>query len=208
MKALENENEKVNRICEHLRKEALEPAEKQAATIVQDAKDQADEIVKQAERRAHEILDLAKAEIQKEKKVFQSSLGQAAKQSLEMLRQEILQKLFNPQLEALIVKQTANPEIVAKIIDALLQGIKTSGISGNAKAFIPEEVSVNDVNHLLLAEVVKNLMDQSVAIGDFKGGAKVKLMDKNIVLEMTDASLKDLIAEFIRADLRKYVFDV
>lgn len=208
MKTLENENEKVNRICEHLRKEALEPAEKQAATMIQDAKSQADEIVRLAEKRANEIQDLAKAEILKEKKVFESSLAQGAKQSLEMLRQEIIQKLFNPQLESLIGKQTKKPEVVAKIIDALLQGIKTSGITGNVKAYIPSDVSKDDVNHLLLNDVVKTLDGQSVTIGDFKGGAKVKIIDKNIVLEMTDSSLKELLADFIRADLRKYIFDV
>ena len=208
MKTLENENEKVNRICEHLKKEALEPAEKQAVALIQDAKNQADEIVAQAEKRAEELLNHAKLEILKEKKVFQSSLAQGAKQSLEMLRQEIVQKLFNPQLESLIVKQTTNPEIVVKIIDALLQGIKTSGIAGDTKAYIPQDVSVSDVNHLLLKEVVKTLEGHSVEIGNFKGGALVKLVDKNIVLEMTESALKELISEFIRADLRKYIFNV
>lgn len=208
MKTLENENEKVNRICEHLRKEALEPAEKQAAEILQEANIQADEIVKRAEKRADEILAHAKAEVLREKQVFQSSLAQGAKQSLEMLRQEIVQNLFNPQLESLIVKQTTNPDVVARIIDALLQGIKTSGIAGNTKAYIPNDVSVDEVNHLLLSEVVKTLDGQSVEIGNFKGGAQVKLMDKNIVLEMTDQALKELLSEFIRADLRKYIFNV
>lgn len=208
MKTLENENEKVNRICEHLRKEALEPAEKQAAEILQNANNQSDEIVKKAEKRANEILEQAKAEILREKQVFHSSLAQGAKQSLEMLRQEIIQNLFNPQLEALVVKQTQSPEVVARIIDALLQGIKTSGIAGNTKAYIPNDVSIDEVNHLLLNEVVKTLEGQSVEIGNFKGGAQVKLMDKNIVLEMTESALKELISEFIRADLRKYIFNV
>lgn len=208
MKTLENENEKINRICEHLKKEALEPAEKEAAMLIQAAKNQADEIVNQAEKRAEEILDQAKLEISREKKVFQSSLAQGAKQSLEMLRQEIVQKLFNPQLEALIVKQTTNPEVIAQIIDALLQGIKTSGIAGNTKAYIPNDVSINDVNHLLLNEAAKTLEGGSVEVGNFKGGAQVKLMDKNIVLEMTEPALKELISEFIRADLRKYIFNV
>jgi V/A-type H+-transporting ATPase subunit E len=208
MKTLENENEKVNRICEHLRKEALEPAEKLAASIIQDAKTSADEIIQHAEKRADEILNQAKLEILREKKVFQSSLEQGAKQSLEMLRQEIAENLFNPQLESLIVKKTTRPEVIAEIIQALLQGIKTSGISGDIKAYIPHDVSVNEVNQLLLSEVIKTLEGQSVAIGNFKGGAKVKLMDKNIVLEMTDSALKELISEFIRADLRKYIFNV
>ena len=208
MKTLENENEKVSRICDHLRKQALEPAEKEAALILEEAKNQADEIVSRAEKRADEILTQAKAEILREKQVFQSSLAQGAKQSLEMLRQEMIQHLFNPKLESLIVNKTNNPEIVARIIDALLQGIKVSGITGNTKAYIPSDVSVDEVNHLLLGEVVKSLEGKSVQIGNFKGGAQVKLVDKNMTLEITDEALKELLSEFIRADLRKYIFNV
>lgn len=208
MKTLENENEKVHRICEHLRKEALEPAEKQAAALIEDAKAQSDEIVKRAEAHAVAILENAKLEIQKEKNVLESSLAKSTKQALEMLRQEIEQKLFNPKLKSLIAKQTANPSVIAKMIDSLLHGIKTSGIEGNVKAYIPAEMSKEEVNHLLSSEVIQSIEAQSVVNGDFKGGAKLKLVDQHITFEITDAGLKELMAEFIRADLRKYVFDV
>lgn len=198
MKTLENENEKVHRICEHLRKEALEPAERQAAELIQNAKDQADEIILKAEKEAEEILNKTKLEIQREKNVFQSSLAQGAKQALEMLRQEIAEKFFNPQLEALIVKETTKPDVIAKIIEALLQGI-----TGNRQVYVPKDVPADEVNRLLL----NSLEGQSVAIGDFKGGAKVRLLDKNMTLEMTDAALKELLADYIRTDLRKFIFN-
>lgn len=206
MKTLENENEKVNRICEILRKETLEPAEKKAQGMLEEAKAQADEIIRHAEKEAEEILESAKLKIAQERKVFQSSLAQGAKQSLEMLRQEIVQNLFNPALEQLIQKKLATTDTIASIIDALVHAIKSSGFSGDLQAYIPKNISPDMVNSLLLKEVLNTLEKHSVEIGNFNGGAQVKLVNKNMRLDMTDAAIKELIAQFVREDLRKIIF--
>lgn len=206
MKTLENENEKVNRICELLRKETLEPAEKEAIEIIKQAKHQADKIIQEARSQADQIVSIAQSQVAQEKKVFESSLYQGAKQGLEQLRQEIEGKLFHPQLEALVLNHVKQPSVVAQIIDALINGIKQTGISGDLKAYIPKDISKDKINQLLLEETVKQLGSHSVEVGNFEGGAQVKLMNKKMTLDMTDAALKELLIEHVRGDFRKYFF--
>lgn len=206
MKTLENENEKVNRICEILKNDALEPARKQAQAITEEALRKADEIIQDAEKEAVIILENSRRMNAQERTVFQASLSLGAKQGLEVLRHEV-EKLFNSKLEALIADQTAKPEIIAEIITVLINAVRTQGSLSSLKAFIPKQIAPSDVIHLLLMEVLKQLEAQSVEIGDFKGGAQLKLINKNMRLDMTDEALKELIGQFIREDLRKYLFN-
>lgn len=207
MKTLDTEKEKIHRICEILKKDTLEPAEKKAALIIEEAEKKADEILRQAEKQAEELLQKAKDAIHQEKKVFQSSLAQSVKQSLETLKQEIEKNLFRPHLDRLVERQLKNPHCVADIIEALIKAIKKESLSSSLIAYIPDHLSKEDVNHLLLVETVKDLKNNSVELGNFKGGAKVKLIDKNMTLEMTESAVKELMVRFIRTDFRKYFFN-
>lgn len=205
MKTLENENEKVNRLCERFRKEALEPAEKEAFEIVLRAKTQADALIQQAKIEKEELFIQARALIEQEQKVFKSSLNQGIKQSLELLKQEI-QKLFNKKLESFVVNKMKEPEIIAKIIEALISAVKNDGIVSDLKAYIPQDVSSEKVNQLLVSEVLDALGDEKIAFGNFKGGASIALQDKNLCLEMTDEAVSELICNYIGKDFRKLLF--
>ena len=89
MKTLDKGQDKIQKICNVLRQETIEPAQKQAETIVAEAKERAHKIQVEAEKEAEKLHEDARAAIEKEKNVFDSSLSQAVKQSLETLRQEV-----------------------------------------------------------------------------------------------------------------------
>ena len=127
MKSLETAENKIEKICEVLRKETLEPAEKQALEIIQEAKKQADEMILQAEKRALDIVKKAQEDLEQTRRIFESSLMQAARQGIEYLRQEVESKLFNPELENLILNSARSPSAVAMIIEALVLAFKARG---------------------------------------------------------------------------------
>lgn len=206
MKTLEKGQEKIEKICEVLRRETLEPAEKKAAEIIEAANQKAKEIVLEAEKNAAEIIKKAQVQVEQERKVFQSSLTQAGRQGLEMLRQEIEHKLFNPELQTLIVGSTTEPNAVAKIIDALIKAIEKQGIASELIAYIPKSVSPQAVNALLLENVAKKLKNGTVEVGDFEGGAKVKLVNKRMTIDMSDDALRELLSAYVRKDFRKFIF--
>jgi V/A-type H+-transporting ATPase subunit E len=206
MKTLDTDQDKIKKICEALRKDTLEPAEKDALRIVEEAKAEAKRIILNAEAEGDKIVKRAQAEIEQERSVFQSSLSQAAKQGIEQIRQEIQNKLFSPELEKLIIKETANPKTIASIVDAIIKAIEKQGLGGNLLMAIPKGISPQAVTSLLHESVIQRLKNESVELGSFKGGAKVRLIDKKMTLEMTDETLKELIASFISKDFRKFIF--
>lgn len=206
MKTLEKGSDKIKKICDVLRHETLEPAKQEAQAIIEDAKARAAEIIAEAERQKQRIIDNAKVVIEQERNVFQSSLVQASKQSMEALRQIIEHKLFNDQLQALIDNSTSDPTIIAKLINTIVQAIEKEGLDVNLSAVVPRGVSVTEVNRLLLESVIKKLKEGGVTVGTFGGGLQVKLLNKKMTIDMTDAALKELVANYVRKDFRKLLF--
>jgi len=208
MKSLEKGEDKIEKICEALRKETIEPAKKEALKIVEEAKKQAEAIILEADRQAKEMIVRAKNDIEQERNVFHSSLQQAAKQSVEALRQEIEKHLFSTQLDLVLESQMKDPKIIASLINAIIKAIDKKGIDTSIEAVIPQEVSPRDVNELLLAETLKRLEGHSVTVGAFKGGAQIKLVNKRMTVDITESALRELMSSFVRKDFRKLIFNV
>ena len=94
MKSLEDGQKKIQQLCELLKKDAVEPAKKEAEAIIEEARIKAQEMIEEAEQQIHKNREEARKAIDQEKNVFQSFMAQSAKQALESLRQEIERKFF------------------------------------------------------------------------------------------------------------------
>lgn len=206
MRSLEKGQDKIQKICDQLRLETLQPAEEEAQRILEEAKKKAEEIQSEAERHAEQILKQARGQIEQERNVFHSSLQQAAKQTVEGLRQEIEHKFFSEELQSLLEKQLTDPKIVAELINGIVKAIEKEGLTVDLSAVIPSLVSANDVNALLLDGVRKRLKGKPLEIGGFVGGIQVKLHGKKMTVDLTDHAIKELLANYIRKDFRKLIF--
>lgn len=206
MKTLEKAQDKIKKISEELRREALEPAHAEAKDILEKARIKAAEVVSAAEKQAEKLLEEVRQVIVQERNVFQSSLQQAAKQAIEALKQSIEKRLFNDQLQKILKGQEADPAVIARLIDAIVNAIKKEGLSADISATIPKVVSVEEVNRLLAGEVLNALKNHAIELGDFAGGVKIKLIDKNMVIDMSEESLKEMLAKYMRKDFRKLIF--
>lgn len=206
MKTLDRGQDKIQKISDELRRETLEPAKKEAEKIIAEAKARAEQIISEAEQHGKKIIEEARTVIEQERNVFQSSLVQASKQSVEALRQSIETKLFNQELDKALQKYTVDPEIIGKLINALVQSIQKDGISADFSAIIPSQISDKQINALLVDQVLKQLKEKSVVIGDLSGGVQVKLHDKKFTIDMSEQALKDLITRHIRKGFRDLIF--
>lgn len=205
-RTLEKGPNKIQEICDILKKETLEPAKQQAEAIIAEAKAHGLKIIEEAQLAADQLLEAAHRKIAEDKNVFQSALSQASKQALESLRQSIETRLFNDQLEELIQKHAASPQIITDIIQSLLKGIEKEGLSKDLSALIPKTASAQSINALLGQTTLAKLRNQSVEIGNFGAGAQIKLHDKKITLDMSDGAIKELLADFVQKDFRKLIF--
>lgn len=207
MKTLEKGQDKIKKICSVLRDETLEPAKKQAEEIVKEGQRQAEEIIAQAQVSAEKIIDSARTAIEQERNVFYSIMQQAAKQSLEALRQDIEKKFFSEHLQSVIEKNTQSADIIAKLVNAIVKALEKEGLSSDLTALVPNAVSPKEVNDLLLQDVLKTLKEKSVVLGNFSGGVRLKLNNKQMSIDITEDAIKELLANYIvRKDFRKMLF--
>lgn len=207
MKTFKTGQQKIQEICDVLRRDTLDPAQKEAQTIIDEAKERAEEIIKQAQRHAEDLLNEVRRNIEQERNVFNSSLAQAGRQSLESLRQSIEQKLFNEELHTQIAGHTADPKVIANLINAIVKAIDKDGVQADLTAIIPAAAPAKEIIPLLAEGVLNKLKNKSLALGDFDGGVKVRLEGKKLVLDISNEEIEDLLQRYLRKDFRKLIFE-
>jgi V/A-type H+/Na+-transporting ATPase subunit E len=208
MKGLETGKDKIQKICDTLKKETLEPAKQEAREIVENAHMQASEIVAEAKKRAASIVQDSIGEMEEKKRVFHASLNLACRQGIELLKQKIEKELFNRELTELVAQPMGDPKVIANLLNSFMKAMEEKGIEEDFVALIPKGISPRSINDLLIARVLERLHKQSVSIGDFAGGLQIQLKGKKITIDISDAVVRELIAQYIRRDLRDLVFSV
>ncbi|HXF29663.1 MAG TPA: hypothetical protein VN457_07410, partial [Chlamydiales bacterium] len=137
---------------------------------------------------------------------FSSSLEQASKQAFEVLKQRIETSLFNPALESWVVEQMGGKKETASLIDTVVHAIDKEGIKSDLAVKIAARFTPDEIAAALSKQILEQLKNGAIEVGDQKAGIKVLIKAKRMMLEVTDASLKELIASFIRKDFRRVFF--
>jgi V/A-type H+-transporting ATPase subunit E len=205
MEDLQTGKDKIKQICDLLKHETLEPAKAEAHRIIELAQEDAQKILAEAKKQAEELVKIGKAEVEREKNVFLSSLNQAAKQSVDALKMEIEHKLFSEELQQVMDKASSDPQVVAKLINGLVEAIERDGVSADFSAIIPSKVSVNDLNQYLLDGVKKKLQNE-ISLGEISGGIKLQLKDKKMTIDASSKAVTELLEKYLRKDYRKWLF--
>ncbi len=203
---METGKDKVKKICDVLRRETLEPAQREAEEMLSNARQDAERMVEEARQAIQRMENEARQEIERQKTVFQSSLSQACKQAVESLRQSIEERLFNPGLMELIKEQMQDPNLIAQLVHAAVKAVEKEGLDANLSIYIPAAVPAKSVNALLGDAILKQLKEKTVLIGPLTGGIEVKLHKENMTVEISDAALKEIVANYIRKDFREMFF--
>ncbi|SCA63163.1 V-type ATP synthase subunit E [Chlamydiales bacterium SCGC AG-110-M15] len=203
---LEKGKDKIQHICAVLKDETLKPAQEEAKRIISEAKAERERIIEEAEANADKLVTAARESISRERSIFQSSLHQACRQGLESLRQDIENKLFNQELAEMLETGGSSAETVSKLINAIVGAIDKEGVGADISAQIPSTLSLSSVNSLLAENISKKLRQNTVDVGSFKGGARVKIHDKRVSIDITDDAMKELLKSYLSKDFRKYLF--
>ena len=198
--------DKLKQICDTLREETLKPAEEEAGSIVHNAREQAKRIVEESKEEAQRIIRSAEEAADQTLKKGEAALIQAGKRSLENLKQAVETKIFKESLREWLDGVAADPQVSAKLVQALVQAVETQGISGNLSACIGKHVSARAVNEVLGKEITSKLKEKSVSIGKFSGGAQLKVDERNWVLDISSEALLDLLTRFLQKDFREMIF--
>lgn len=206
MSNLASGKDKIQKICDSIRKETLEPVKQEAREIIENAHLQAAEIVKHAKETALKEKSQADLEIAEKQRLFEASLQLSCRQGIELLKQKIEQGIFVPSLSDLVAKETADPKIIVRLIESFMKSLEQKGVEEDFEVIIPKEISPRAINALLAQKILDRLKNKSVEVGDFHGGVQIRMKDRQITLDISDAALRELIAAYIRRDFRELVF--
>ncbi len=206
MKTLELGKQRIQKICDIIKEETLEPAKSEAAQIIAAANERAQAIIEEAEKQAEKIHGDVRETIEQERHIFQSSLVQASKQSVTLLKQEIESKLFNKSIKEIVEKHPEESKLAAKLTDAIVKAIEKDGVSADFSVAVAHSLSVKEVNAMLTEHILSKLREKSVTLGNFASGIQVKLHDKKMTLDISDKVLTELVANYVRKDFRKWIF--
>ncbi len=208
MKSLESGKDKIQKICDALRKETLEPAKQEAAEIVENAHLQAESIIREAKEQVKGLIENAEKEIDQKQKAFQGSLQLACRQGIELLKQKIEQEMLFRELADYVVKEMADPNLIANMVNGFMKSVEEKGLEEDISAVIPRSIAPRAVNCHLIGKFIERLKEKSVVLGEFAGGAQIKLRDRQITIDVSDRVVRELIGAFIRRDFRDLVFRV
>jgi len=208
MKGIDTGKSKIQKICDIIKEETIEPAQQEAREIVENAHLKAQEIIHSAEKQAAEMVAKASRDIEHKKKVFESSLSIACKQSLETLRQKIENDLFNNAFADMSKKMLGNGETLAKITGAIVEALERDGIDADISAYVGKAVNPRDVSEFLLGKIIERLREKAVVLGDFSGGVKVRLHNQRLTIDLSEESIKELVSNFVRKELRETLFKI
>ncbi|HEY4255382.1 MAG TPA: hypothetical protein VGM34_03440 [Chlamydiales bacterium] len=208
MRNLETGKEKIQKICDAIRKETLDPAKQEAREIVENAHLQAAQILREAKEKEELLKKETEKEIAEKRRTFQSSLQLSCRQGLEAFKQKIEQELFNRELSSLVDHEMAKPQLIAQIVEGFIRTLEQQGIDEDFDILIPKQITPRSINTLLSSSILKRLKESSVQIGDFHGGAQIRLKDRKLTIDFSEAFVKELIGSYIRRDFRDLLFQV
>ena len=208
MKGLETGKDKIQKICDILKKETLEPAKQEAREIIENAHLQAAVILKDAQKKGDELRQSVEREMEEKKRIFHASLQLACRQGIEQLKQKIEEKLFDQELSEVVLREMKEPKLIALLIQSLIRSMEEKGVEEEFIAIIPKEISPRAISALLGSQILERLQKQTVVVGDFSGGAQISLKGRQITIDISDTAVRELIAQFIRGDFRDMIFNV
>lgn len=197
---------RLAKICETIRQEALLPAQLDAKKIEEAARLDADLIRKKAHDEAQMIIESAKKEVARHKQIVESSLEQASRQVLDQLKENIEQKMFQPELLSWVQAQINTPEATEKLVNVLVDAISKEGTATDLSVELPKKLSGSAIIAQLSEKFMKELGNKPIQLGPQTGGVILKLQGGRVQIEVTDTVVTELLSSFLRKDFRRYIF--
>jgi V/A-type H+-transporting ATPase subunit E len=198
--------EKIQKICDALKKQTIIPAKKQAEEIIENAKMEAKSILEDAKEQAANVKEKANRDIESLKKQAFAAIKLSCRQVVDELKQNIEKNFFNKNLKNLVVEGVGDSKVIASLIKTVIEAIEKEGIETDLSVYVSEKVKTEEINKCLAKDILEKLREKKVLEGDFSGGAKIKMHNMQITLDISGEAITSLVAEYIRKDFRDMIF--
>jgi V/A-type H+-transporting ATPase subunit E len=204
----ETGRDRIQHICDLIRHETLEPAEREKQRCIAEGELRRQELIQEGLQEKERLLSEGRTALAKERYAFENALKQATQQALETFKQQVENKLFQPEIMRFVDTAITVPETASKFINTLITAIENAGLGVDLQVAVGQNVDATTVSKLLTKEMLERLQCEPTQSHAFNGGVEVAVTDANITVRMSDIELKKLLADHLHKEFRSLVFAV
>ncbi len=199
--------DKIQKIAEHIRDNVLDPAEEERKEILKEAKEEKERIIAEAKKEAEGIIETAAAQSRELNAGTETALRLAAKQAITVLKLSLEKEVIKQTIEEPVKKVLNEPDILKHIIMEIAKAYVEKNFSGEV------EVLVSKGNRAKLKKYIKaetaNIIKGGLSLSEETGisGCKIIFKDNRIVIEFSAEAITELLAKYVRPEIRTYLFE-
>ncbi|MGK7874216.1 MAG: hypothetical protein AB4426_13150 [Xenococcaceae cyanobacterium] len=207
----------VEALIDRLRNEGVASGRTQADQIVSDARAQAESIVKEAQEQADQIVSQAREEAENLKRASNEALEVAFRDTRLALKTQLNQR-FTGEVKRLVGAETEKQEILQKLISEVAGQVKEEVAEAKKVEVLlprkvagleelsrdPEEMAQGILTHFVQL-ISRDMLREGISFGvakDNQGGLKLRLVDEEVVLDLSDRAIADTILEHLQPRFR------
>lgn len=207
----------VENLIARLRQEGVQSGRAEAEKIVNEAKTKAELTVKQAREEAEQIVAQARKEADNFKRAGQEALEIAFRDTNLALKTQLTQR-FTGEVRRLIGGEVHKQELLEKMILEVagrlreelaetkeVEVLLPSQVSGFEELSRSPEELEQGVLTLFIRLISQELLRQGVSFGmakDNQGGLRLRLVEQEVVLDLSDRAIADTILEHLQPRFR------
>lgn len=205
--------EGIDRLISRLRDDGVKAGEQQSAEIVRKAEEKAARILANAQKAANEATVKAQEEISTLDLAAKGALRMAARDTMLHLRNEV-RKAFERYMRQMVVQSTADPDFVRSLILILAGEASEKHIQDKeahihlSRAVLERESNTESrrQSSQFVKAIATGLLRKGITLvpsDDVSGGARVRLVDDQIEIDLTDQMITDLLVRHLTPRFRE-----
>jgi len=196
---------KIQNISEYLKEQVLTPAEQARDRLLAEANAEKERIIAQAEKKAEEIVRAAEEKARLTLSTAESSLRLAARQAIDTLKLALEKEVLSRTVGAAVREAEGNAEIMKAVILEVVR-VTVGGNAGQVEVVLSDELKKR-IGAFVKGEIAAAAA-KGVTLSDDRvpSGFSVRFVDKGFSYEFTNEALTELLADYLRPELRTYLF--
>lgn len=210
----------VEALIDRLRDEGVTAGRKEAQKIVEEAEARSSWIVKQAREEAAQVKQAAQQQAAQYEKAGKEALNVAARDTLLALKTTLAGQ-FASEVGRLISAEMRKQELLKQMILEVIGRVKEDvTVDGELEVLLPpdvmgleqlsrdpEQLEQGKLTHFVRL-VSADMLREGVSFGvadDIEGGIRLRLVDQDVTLEMTDTAVASLILQHLQPRFRALI---
>jgi V/A-type H+-transporting ATPase subunit E len=202
----------IDKLIARLRDDGVKAGQEASTRIVSDAEARASQIIADARKEAEEIRSKARDEVVAMEFAAQGALRLAGRDAMLALRTEV-RKAFEQYLRCIVIQDTQDPEFVRSLVLILAgEAVEKHIRDKDAHIYLSKAIlegertpEMKQRSTQLIKALSSGLLRRGITIipsDDINGGAKVRLVDEQLEIDLSDRAITELLQSHLRPRFR------